>query len=77
MPLGHWLRIQLKKVLTSLLWEMKKAVKILIVFFFFSHKNFLTRFLTSTLRALVSMTHIYIYILVANPCDAWENLMKV
>ena len=31
-------------------------------FFFFSHKNFLTRFLTSTLRALVSMTHIYIYI---------------
>ena len=31
--------ILFKKVLTPLLWEIKKVVKILIVFFFF-HKNF-------------------------------------
>ena len=36
----HWLRIYFRKVLTSLLWEMKKTIKILIFFFFF-HKNFL------------------------------------
>ena len=40
MPLGHWLKIQLKKVLTSLLWEMKKVVKTLIAFFFFSNSMF-------------------------------------
>ena len=34
MPLEHWLTIHFKKVLTSLLWEMKKTIKILIVFFF-------------------------------------------
>ena len=33
--LEHGLRIQLEKVLTSLLWEMKKVIKILIVFFIF------------------------------------------
>ena len=36
----HWLRIHFRKVLTSLLWEMKKTIKILITFFFFFHKNF-------------------------------------
>ena len=35
------LTIHFKKVLTLLLWEIKKAVKILIVFFFFFQKNFL------------------------------------
>ena len=34
-PLGHWLTIYFKKVLTSLLWEMKKDVKTLITFFLF------------------------------------------
>ena len=34
------LTIHFKKVLTSLLWEMKKAVKILIVFFFSLIKTF-------------------------------------
>ena len=38
--LRHWLRIQLKKVLTSFLWEMKKTVKTLIVFFSFPIKTF-------------------------------------
>ena len=36
----HWLRIHFRKVLTSLLWEMKKAVKTLITFFSFSIKTF-------------------------------------
>ena len=36
----HWLRIHFRKVLTSLLWEMKKAIKTLIVFFSFSIKTF-------------------------------------
>ena len=36
----HWLRIQFMKVLTSLLWEMKKTVKTLITFFYFSIKTF-------------------------------------
>ena len=31
----YWLRIHFRKVLTSLLWKMKKTIKILIVFFFF------------------------------------------
>ena len=30
---GHSLTINFRKVLTSLLWEMKKAVKTLIIFF--------------------------------------------
>ena len=34
------LRIQLKEVLTLLLWEMKKVVKILIAFFSFPIKTF-------------------------------------
>ena len=37
-PLEYWLTIHFRKVLTSLLWEMKKTVKTLI--FFSSHKNF-------------------------------------
>ena len=36
----HWLRIQFRKVLISLLWEMKRTVKILITFFSFSIKTF-------------------------------------
>ena len=32
-PLGKWLPIQFKKILTPLLLEMENAVKILIVFF--------------------------------------------
>ena len=43
MSLRHWLRIQLKKVLTSLLWKMKKTIKTLIVFF-----SFLIKILTTT-----------------------------
>ena len=39
--LTNVLTIHFMKVLTSLLWEMKKTVKILIAFFFFSPKNFL------------------------------------
>ena len=40
--LWHWLTIHSRKVLTQLLWKMKKAVKIFIAFFFFFfHKNFL------------------------------------
>ena len=35
-PLGYSLKIYFKKVLISLLWEMKKVVKTLIVFFFYS-----------------------------------------
>ena len=36
----YWLRIHFRKVLTSLLWKMKKTNKILITFFFFSIKTF-------------------------------------
>ena len=36
----HWLRIQFRKVLTSLLWEMKRTVKTLVTFFSFSIKTF-------------------------------------
>ena len=38
--LGHWLIIHFRKDLTSILWEIKKAVKTSITFFFFFHKNF-------------------------------------
>ena len=38
--LGHSLIIYFRKILTSFLWEMKKTVKILIVFFSFSIKTF-------------------------------------
>ena len=34
MPLGYWLTIYFKKILTLLLWEIKKVIKTLIVFFF-------------------------------------------
>ena len=34
----HWLRIHFRKVFISLLWEIKKAAKTLIAFFFL-HKN--------------------------------------
>ena len=37
----HWLRIQFRKVLTLLLWEMKRTIKTLITFFFFFYKKFL------------------------------------
>ena len=40
MYLEHWLIIYFRKILTLLLWEMKKIVKILIVFFSFPVKNF-------------------------------------
>ena len=33
MPLGHLLIIHFKKILTLLLWEIKKAIKILLLFF--------------------------------------------
>ena len=40
--LGHWLIIHFRKDLTSILWEIKKAVKTSITFFFsFSIKTFL------------------------------------
>ena len=56
MPFAYWLTIHFRKVLTLLLREMKKAVKTLIVFFFFSHKKLsLTGFLTSALKALVNI----------------------
>ena len=46
MPLVHWLTIYFRKVLTPLLWEMKKVVKILIVLFFpIQKKEFLLHFL--------------------------------
>jgi len=32
---GYWLTIYFRKVLTLLLWEMKKTIKTLIVFFIF------------------------------------------
>ena len=53
--LRHWLRIQLKKILTSLLWEMKKTVKILINFFLFSLKIYLIKFLTNIIKAIDSI----------------------
>ena len=36
----HWLRIHFRKVFISLLWEIKKAIKILINFLPFSIKTF-------------------------------------
>ena len=41
----RWLTIYFRKVLTPLLWEMKKVVKILIFFFPIQKKEFLLRFL--------------------------------
>ena len=60
MSLGHWLRILLKKFLTSLLWEMKNTDKTLVVFFSFLIKTFFTGSLTSVLRTLVSISLILI-----------------
>ena len=54
MPLGYWLTINFRKILTLLLWRMKKSVKILIVFF--SINFFLTGLLTNILKVLISMT---------------------
>ena len=57
MPLVYWLIIHFKKVLISLLWEMKKAVTTFIVFFFlFLWKLSLIGMLTNALKALVCMT---------------------
>ena len=36
----HWLRVQFEKILTLLLWEMKRTVKTLITFFSFPIKTF-------------------------------------
>ena len=63
MPLGYWSTIYFRKVLTSLLWEIKQTVRILIAFFFLFFLNFLwklslTGLLTNILRTLVSMTHV-------------------
>ena len=38
--LWHWLTIYFRKVLTSFLWKMEKAIKTLIVFFSFPIKTF-------------------------------------
>ena len=53
-----WLTIHFRKVLIQLLREMKKAVKILMIFFFFSFliKIFLKRLLTITLKKFVSIS---------------------
>ena len=56
MPLGYWLRIQLKKVFMG---KEKKAINILQFFLFpikVMSKFSLIGFLTSALRAFVSMT---------------------
>ena len=58
MPLEYWLTIYFRKFLTSLLWEMKKVVKILI-FFSFLIKLSLNRLLTG--HWLAFSIYIYIY----------------
>ena len=56
MPLKYLLTIYFRKILTSLLWEMKNVIKILITFFFlFPQKLSLIGLLINTLGALVSI----------------------
>ena len=45
------------KVLTPLLWKIKKTVKILIFFFLFSIKFSLNKLLINVLRTLVNISH--------------------
>ena len=52
---GHWLRINFKKVLILLLWEMKKVVKILI-FFSFPIKTFFNWIINQCPTTFVNMT---------------------
>ena len=56
----HWLRIYFRKVLTSLLWEMKKAIKTLIIFFSFSIKTFFNQILNQCRTALINISLLYI-----------------
>ena len=52
----HWLRIHFRKVLTSLLWEMKKAIKTFITFFSFSIKTFFNQVLNQCRTALINIS---------------------
>ena len=63
MPLGHWLKIQLKKVFMG---KKKKIINVLTTFFIF-HKNDVKTFLKWILKqchtALVNMTLNSVYVL--------------
>ena len=77
MLLGHWLTIYFKKILTLLLWEIKKAVKILIAFFSFLIKFSLNELLTNVLKVFVSISlYRIVYIIRKNDyvCKIVENL---
>ena len=65
----HWLRIHFRKVLTSLLWEMKKTIKILITFFSFSIKIFFNQILNQYCTAFINISLVLIR-------KSWSRIKK-
>ena len=61
MSLGYWLIIYFKKILTPLLWEIKKTVKIL--FFFSFPIKYFYKWMVNQLRVFVN---IFIIIIIIN-----------
>ena len=72
MPLGEWLTIHFKKILTLLLWEMEKLSKNINCFFFPHKKLSLNRLLIIALKASVSISHKYItyYMITSKEMDS-------
>ena len=68
----YQLRIHFKKVFISLLWEIKKVIKILIAFLPFSIKTFFNQILNQCHTALINISH-YLKSMPNHTIQGWQR----